>query len=73
MDFLLDSLTDGGYCLWAQCKHRVAWDPERLTASYTQLIALGAGMTVPADADALSTPSPATAATSVPGTLDSGI
>jgi phosphoglycerol transferase MdoB-like AlkP superfamily enzyme len=73
MDFVLDALTDGRYCLRAQCKHRVAWDPERLTTSYKQLIALGAGLTVPVDADALSAPSPATAAASVAGSLETGI
>jgi phosphoglycerol transferase MdoB-like AlkP superfamily enzyme len=72
MDFVLDTLTDGRYCLQAQCKHRIAWDPERLTASYTQLIALGAGATLAVEAPPLSTPSPATAAISLPGTHEPG-
>lgn len=70
MDFVLDALSEGRYCIQAQCKNRVAWDPERLTASYTQLIALGAGAVAPGAADTLPARSPATAATSRPGTLE---
>ncbi|MEA3274325.1 MAG: sulfatase-like hydrolase/transferase [Pseudomonadota bacterium] len=73
MDFVLDALTAGRYCLQAQCKNRVAWDPVRLTSSYTQLIALGAGAAVPLRAGTLPGLSPSTAATSMPGTLEPGI
>ncbi len=73
MDFILDVLSDGRYCLEAQCKHRVAWDPERLTASYTQLIALGAGVAKPRAPDSPSAPFPATAAARLPGKLEPGI
>jgi phosphoglycerol transferase MdoB-like AlkP superfamily enzyme len=73
MDFVLDALSDGRYCLQAQCKNRVAWDPVRLTASYTQLIALGAGAAPPRAADPLPALSPTTAATSPPGHPEPGI
>jgi phosphoglycerol transferase MdoB-like AlkP superfamily enzyme len=73
MDFVLDILSEGRYCLQAQCKNRVAWDPVRLTASYTQLIALGAGAAAPRAAGIPREFSPATAATSLPGPLEPGI
>jgi len=58
MDFVLDALSDGYYCLQAQCQNRVAWDSERLTATYTHLIALGAGAAAPRAAGTLPAFSP---------------
>ena len=44
MDFLLDTLTDGRFCKDVVCKNRQAWSSERLTTSYTNLMAQGAGL-----------------------------
>ncbi len=63
MDFVLDTLSNGRYCLQAQCKNRVAWDAVRLSASYSQLMALGAGAEAPRAAGIFPTLSPTTVAT----------
>jgi phosphoglycerol transferase MdoB-like AlkP superfamily enzyme len=74
MDFILDALTDGRYCIHAQCKNRVEWETAELTASYRQLIALGAGAarSVESGSSAAPSPSPVTVSTSPPGTLKPG-
>ena len=73
MDFVLDALSEGRYCLQTQCKNRVAWDALQLTASYTQLMALGAGAATPLEEGHLPAPTPTTAAISLPSSREPGI
>ena len=73
MDFVLDALSEGRYCLQVQCKHRVAWDPLQLTASYTHLIALGAGAATLREKDNVPAATPATAAISLSSSREPGI
>ncbi len=44
MDFILDTLTEGRFCKEVVCKNRQAWSPEKLTASYDNLMVQGAGV-----------------------------
>lgn len=44
MDFLLDVLTEGRLCKQLVCKNRDAWTPEKITASYNDIISKGAGI-----------------------------
>lgn len=44
MDFLLDILTEERICKQVVCKNREAWTPEKMTASYNNIISKGAGI-----------------------------
>jgi len=44
MDFLLDVLTDDRICQKMVCKNRETWTPKKLTASYNNIITLGADL-----------------------------
>lgn len=44
MDFLLDVLTEERICKQVVCKNREEWGPEKITASYNNIMRLGAGI-----------------------------
>jgi len=44
MDFLLDILTEERFCKQVVCKNREAWTPEKMTATYNNIISKGAGI-----------------------------
>lgn len=44
MDFVLDVLTEERICQQMVCKNREKWSPEKITASYNNLMSRGAGI-----------------------------
>ena len=47
MDFILDILTEERICQKVVCKNRDTWTPQKLTASYNNIMSLGAGIVRP--------------------------
>ena len=44
MDFILDVLTEERICKQVVCKNRESWTPQKITASYNNIMSLGAGI-----------------------------
>ncbi|MFH0782940.1 MAG: sulfatase-like hydrolase/transferase [Pseudomonadota bacterium] len=44
MDFILDVLTEERICQQMVCKNRAKWSPEKITASYNNIMSRGAGI-----------------------------
>ena len=47
MDFILDILTEERICQKVVCKNRETWTPQKMTASYNNIMSLGAGIVRP--------------------------
>ncbi len=45
MDFILDILTEERICKQVACKNREEWAPQKIMASYNNIMSLGAGIT----------------------------